>query len=123
MEIRKTNEEEGGARVEDAPVYEVLIQDEYNNLFLLGFYGSLDDSIDDVNDFLSAYEDEGVVFFKKGDIAEHASTFGACFDRPVEWENEDDCPGDVKVRGFVLSAKDAKEEAEKALAHARVAKA
>lgn len=124
MKIKKTAEKENGAQTEDAPLYEVIMQDEYDNLYLLGFYGSLDDSIDDINGFLSAYEDDGVVLFKKGDLTEYASTFSTCFDRHVEWENEDGCPGDVMVRGFVLSAKNAEEEAEKALARdARAAKA
>lgn len=123
MKIRKTAEKENGARVEDSPLYEVMMQDEYDNLYLLGFYGSLDDSIDDINGFLSAYEDDGVVLFEKGDLKEYASTFGTCFDREIEWRDEEAAPGCVMVRGFVLSAKDAKEEAEKALAHARAAKA
>ena len=123
MKIRKTAEKKT-AKVEDAPLYEVIMQDEYDNLYLLGFYGSLDDSIDDINGFLSVYEDDGVVPLKKGDLAEYASTFGTCFDRPVEWENEEGCPGDIMVRGFILSAKDAEEEAEKALARdARAAEA
>ena len=123
MEIRQTAKKKT-AQAEDAPLYEVIMQDEYDNLYLLGFYGSLDDSIDDINGFLSAYEDDGVIPFKKGDLVEYASTFSTCFDRPVEWESEDGCPGDIMVRGFVLSAKNAEEEAEKALARdARAAKA
>ena len=123
MKIKKTAEKKKVAQVEDAPLYEVIMQDECGNLCLLGFYGSLDDSIGDINEFLSMYKDDGVVPLKKGDLTEYLSTFGSCFDRPVEWEREYDCPGDVRVRGFALSAKDAKEEAEKALAHARAAKA
>ena len=123
MRIRKTAEKGNAAQAEDAPMYEVVMQDEYDNLYQLGFYESLDDAIDDINGFLGAYEDDGVVPLKKGDLAEYASTFGACFDRPVEWENEDDCPGCIMVRGFILSAKSVGEEAGKALAvHARAAK-
>lgn len=124
MEIRKTTKKENGARDADAPMYEVIMQDEYGNLYLLGFYGSLDDSIDDINGFLGAYEDDGAIPLEKGDLAEYASTFGTCFDREIEWENEEDCPGTIMVRGFVLSAKNAKEEAEKTLARdARAAEA
>lgn len=99
----------------DAPLYEVVMQDEYDNLYLLGFYRSLDDAVGDVNGFLAAYGDDGAVPLEKGDLAEYASTFGTCFDREVEWKNEDDCPGTVMVRGFVLSAKSVAEEAGEAL--------
>ena len=124
MEIRKTAKKENGARDADAPMYEVIMQDEYGNLYLLGFYGSLDDSIDDINGFLGAYEDDGAIPLEKGDLEEYASTFGTCFDREIEWKNEDDCPGTIMVRGFILSAKNAKEEAEKTRARdARAAEA
>ena len=122
MKIKKTAEKKI-AQAKDASLYEVIMQDEYNNLYLLGFYGSLDDSIDDVNEFLSAYEDDGVVPLKKGDLTEYVSTFESCFDREIEWKNEDDRPGSIMIRGFILSAESAKEEAEEALAYARVAEA
>lgn len=121
MKIKKTAEKKT-VQAEDAPLYEVIMQDEYGNLYLLGFYRSLDSSIGDINEFLSAYEDDGAIPLEKGDLAEYASTFGACFDREIEWENEEDCPGTIMVRGFILSAKNAEEKAEEALAYARVAK-
>lgn len=99
----------------DAPLYEVMMQDEYNNLYLLGFYRSLDDAVGDVNGFLAAYEDDGAVPLEKGDLAEYPSTFEACFDREIEWENEEDCPGTLMVRGFILSAKAVAEDAGAAL--------
>lgn len=110
MGKRKKNE--GAA---DAPLYEVMMQDEYDNLYLLGFYRALDDAVGDVNGFLAAYEDDGAVPLEKGDLAEYASTFGTCFDREVEWRDEGDCPGTVMVRGFVLSAKAVAEGAGEAL--------
>ena len=116
MKIRKNAEKKNVAQAEDAPIYEVMMQDEYDNLYLLGFYESLDDAIEDINGFLGAYDDEGVVPLKKGDLAEYASTFGSCFDREVEWENEDDCPGTIMIRGFILSAKSVGEEADRILA-------
>ena len=123
MRIRKTAEKGNPAQAEDAPMYEVMMQDEYDNLYQLGFYGSLDDAIEDVNGFIGAYEDDGAVPLRKGDLAEYASTFGTCFDRPIEWENEDDCPGTIMVRGFILSAKSVGEEANRILAaHAKAAK-
>lgn len=124
MKIKKTAKKENVAETVDAPLYEVMMQDEYNNLYLLGFYESLDDAIEDINDFISAYYEDGAIPIKKGDLAEYASTFGACFDREIEWKNEDDCPGSIMIRGFILSAKIVGEEANRILAsHAKAAEA
>lgn len=124
MKIKKTVKKENVAKTVDAPLYEIMMQDEYNNLYLLGFYESLDDAIEDINDFISAYYEDGAIPIKKGDLAEYASTFGACFDREVEWKNEDDCPGSIMIRGFILSAKIVGEEANRILAsHAKAAEA
>ena len=124
MKIKKTVKKENVAKTVDAPLYEIMMQDEYNDLYLLGFYESLDDAIEDINDFISAYYEDGAIPIKKGDLAEYASTFGACFDREVEWKNEDDCPGSIMIRGFILSAKIVGEEANRVLAaHAKAAEA
>ena len=124
MKIRKTAKKGNVAKTVDAPLYEIVMQDEYDNLYLLGFYGSLDDAIEDINDFISAYYEDGAIPIKKGDLAEYASTFGACFDREIEWKNEDDCPGSIMIRGFILSAKIVGEEANRILAaHAKAAEA
>lgn len=124
MKINETAEKENAAQTEDAPLYEVMMQDEYNDLYLLGFYESLDDAIEDINGFISVYDEDGAIPLKKGDLAEYASTFGSCFDREIEWKNEDDCPGSVMIRGFILSAKSVGEEADRILAsHAKSAKA
>ena len=124
MKIKKTVKKESVAKTVDAPLYEIMMQDEYNDLYLLGFYESLDDAIEDINDFISAYYEDGAIPIKKGDLTEYASTFGACFDREVEWKNEDDCPGSIMIRGFILSAKIVGEEANRVLAaHAKAAEA
>ena len=123
MKINETAEKENAADTEDVPLYEVMMQDEYDNLYLLGFYESLDDAIEDINGFISMYEEDGAIPIKKGGLAEYASTFGTCFDREIEWKNEDDCPGSVMIRGFILSAKIVGEEANRILAaHAKAAK-
>ena len=122
MKIKKTVKKENAAQIVDAPLYEIVIQDEYNDFYLLGFYESLDDAIEDINGFISVYDEDGAIPLKKGDLAEYASTFGACFDREIEWKNEDDCPGSVMIRGFILSAKIVGEEANRVLAaHAKAA--
>lgn len=124
MKIKEIAEKENAAQTDDAPLYEVMMQDEYDNLYLLGFYESLDDAIEDINDFISAYYEDGATPLKKGDLAEYASTFGSCFDREIEWKNEDDCPGYIMIRGFILSAKIVGEEANRVLAaHAKAAEA
>ena len=121
---KRIAEKENSVRVDDAPMYQIVMQDEYDNLYLLGFYESLDDSIEDINGFIGAYDDDGAIPLEKGDLAEYASTFGTCFDREIEWENEEDCPGTIMVRGFILSAKSVGEEANRILAaRAKSAKA
>lgn len=124
MKIKEIAEKENSVRVDDAPMYQIVMQDEYNDLYLLGFYESLDDAIEDINGFISVYDEDGAIPIKKGDLAEYASTFGSCFDREIEWKNEDDCPGSIMIRGFILSAKIVGEEANRVLAsHAKAAKA
>lgn len=124
MKIRKTAKKGNVAKTVDAPLYEVMMQDEYNDLYLLGFYESLDDAIEDINGFISVYDEDGAIPIKKGDLAEYASTFGSCFDREIEWKNEDNCPGSIMIRGFILSAKIVGEEANRVLAsHAKAAEA
>ena len=81
-----------------------------------------DDALEDINGFIGAYEDDGAVPLKKGDLAEYASTFGSCFDREIEWKHEEDCPGTIVIRGFILSAKSVGEEADRILAAAKAAK-
>ena len=72
--------------------YEVLIQDEWNNLYQMGFYDKLEDTLPDVNGFLSVYNT------KIDKIKEYPSTFGPCFDTEVETPNGDI----IMVRGFIL---------------------
>lgn len=98
-------------RAEPATAYQVMMQDEYDNLYLLGLYASLDDAIPDVNGFIEGYD--GAKPFGPGDLAEYAGTFGPCFDREVEWDDEDECPGCVMVRGFALDAAELAGEAKK----------
>lgn len=124
MKIKEIAEKENAAQTDDAPLYEIMMQDEYDNLYLLGFYESLDDALEDINGFIGAYYEDGAIPLEKGDLAEYASTFGTCFDREIEWKNEDDCPGSVMMRGFILSAKIVGEEADRILAaRAKAAKA
>lgn len=71
--------------------YEVIIQDEWNNLYQIGFYDKLEDALPDVNDFLEAYDVE------IQELIEYPSTFGMCFDTEIETKDENT----VMIRGFV----------------------
>lgn len=73
--------------------YQVFIQDEWNNLWLMGFYDTLDEALPDVNSFLEVYE------VKIDSLNERVSTFGSCFDTEVE-TNDGEI---IMVRGFILS--------------------
>ena len=79
--------------------YEVIMQDEWNNLYRLGKYKELKDSIEDINGFLSVYD----VTIKEEDLKEYASTFGGAFDLDIGmmYEDRDDLVG-IMVRGFIL---------------------
>lgn len=79
--------------------YEVIIQDEWNNLYRLGEYNELKDSIDDINGFLEVYN----VQIKAEDLKEYAGTFGGVFDLDIGmmYEDRDDLLG-IMVRGFIL---------------------
>lgn len=73
--------------------YEVFIQDEWNNLWLMGFYDNLEDAIPDINGFLETYETQIT------ELKEYPSTFGTCFDTYVETTDSEG----VTIRGFILS--------------------
>lgn len=75
-------------------VYQVIFQDEYNNLYLLGFYKDLDDCIDSVNEYLG----DDYKKLEKGDLTVYPSTFEMNFDKTIYDKDECNC---VYVRGFV----------------------
>lgn len=76
----------------DLKKYEVFIQDEWNNLWLMGFYDTLSQAVPDVNDFLESYD------VQIDDLSEYASTFGSCFDKEIEVKDGEI----IMVRGFIL---------------------
>ena len=79
--------------------YMVMMQDEWNNLYYLGEYQCLADSIDDINSFLEVYD----VSITAEDLKEYPSTFGGAFDLDIGmmYEDRDDLVG-IMVRGFIL---------------------
>ena len=79
------------------------MSDEYNNLYLIGFYNELMNAVPAINDFLVPYE------AKIDKLEEYPSTFGSCFDTEVFKEIEDDDDEDsgwtgVMIRGFIFDA-------------------
>ena len=82
-------------------IYQIIFQDEYNNLYLIGFYKNLKDSIRDINEELDSY---GAVI-EEEDLKLYPSSFSECFDLSIKnmdrYENNDEIP-DIYVRGFVL---------------------
>jgi len=79
--------------------YEIIMQDEWNNLYRLGIYNELKDSIQDINDWLDVYDFQ----IKEDDLKAYTSTFGEAIDLDIGMlcEERDDLLG-LMVRGFVL---------------------
>lgn len=82
-------------------IYEVWMQDEYNNNYLIGFYHELANAVPAINDFLIPYE------AKIDTLSVYPSTFGECFDtevvRTVENEDDDEWTG-IMIRGFIFDS-------------------
>ena len=79
-------------------LYQVIMQDEWNNLTELGYYKQLKDAVPDINGFLSVYG----VKISEEDLVEYPSTFSMVFDLnlgDVFPDNEDVYA--VSVRGFI----------------------
>lgn len=74
--------------------YHVFMQDDYNNLYHLGFYNSLEDALPDVNEWLSSYD------VHVDEIEEYASTFGPCFDKIIDIDEYEV----VYIRGFIFDS-------------------
>lgn len=100
--------------------YQVIFIDEYDNLFEIGYFKSLEDAEPEVNEMLSQYvlgEDNDVdpgatpEFGPNKNLdrlVEYASTFNTCFDRMISVEE-----GYVQVRGFVKDTEDTINELKK----------
>lgn len=78
--------------------YQVILQDEYNNLYMVGFFDELDDSIEEINKYLDIYE----VQLKKGDLKIHTNTYGKGFDTELSdlFEGNEKVEG-IMIRGFI----------------------
>lgn len=96
--------------MEMSKIYEIFIQDEWNNLTLMGFYNHLDDSIKDINNFIHIYC-EGRYQLSEGMLKEYPGTYGSCIDVSLgdlfnlyEQDKQEDIDeiGCVMIRGFIL---------------------
>ena len=88
--------------------YQVLFIDEYNNIYEVGDFKSLEEAEPEVNKMLEQYvlgEDNDVdpgatpefgVDKNLDRLVEYPSTFSMCFDRMIDVEE-----GYVQVRGFI----------------------
>lgn len=76
--------------------YQVIIQDEWNNLYHIGFYDNLSDAIPDVNDWLQSYE------ASIDELTEYPSTFNMCFDKEIEVYGGESV---IYIRGFIFDEK------------------
>ena len=86
-------------------LYQVMFEDEYFNLYEVGWYEDLDDAVDDINKFIWVEEFK----LQKGDLKVYSSTFGFAFDTclydiALTRHNEEelmDYQGGEMIRGFV----------------------
>lgn len=72
--------------------YLVMIQDEWNNLYYMGEYDKLNDSLADINDFISVYD------VQIDELEEYAGSFSYVFDKEIVTPDETI----IMVRGFIL---------------------
>ena len=75
-------------------VYQVIMEDEYHNLYHLGFYKNLKSSLIDINGWLKIYG----VNLQQDELTTYSSTFDSCFDKTIEIEDG----LYVYLRGFVF---------------------
>lgn len=81
-------------------VYQVIYQDEWDNLIQLGFYNKLEDAVNDINNELEEYD----ISITKEDLKSHSGMFEECFDLDISllFDDRDDIPF-VKIRGFIFN--------------------
>lgn len=99
-------------------VYEVIVIDVWNNVYRLGLYKNLNDSLSDINSYISSDK----LKLEEGDLKEYPSTFNSCFDLiigdvaiskgNISEEELDDFYEDsqLQVRGFIFDSEYLKEE-------------
>lgn len=86
--------------------YEVIVNDEWENNYQIGFYNSLDNK-DLLNEINSYFKDKVLIDengekiekfeLKPGDLKEYVSTYGECFNKNFNFSDETF----IKVYGFI----------------------
>lgn len=96
-------------------IYQVFVIDIWNDIYSIGFFKDLDDSVDGIN----VYIENEKYKISKGQIKEYASTFSSVFDTSVGdlyvssheltpeeedevWNDEDDVT--LQIRGFIFDS-------------------
>lgn len=77
-------------------IYQIIMQDEYNNLYHIGFYKELKNALPDINQWLEIYN------VSIDTLETYPSTFNEVFDREIEIEDGTV----VYIRGFILDLKE-----------------
>ena len=91
-------------------VYQVIIEDEYCNLYHYGFFGSLDEATVEINKFIerdnaASTDALQLPLLKKGELKEYVSSVGPCFDHQIIVESEDGFDSrSIMVRGFIFDS-------------------
>lgn len=78
--------------------YQIIVVNKYNNFYDLGLYNNLDDSIEDINEYLPyGYK------LKKGDLKEYSSgnSFGGYVSDILDIDCDDSEIYGYQVRGFI----------------------
>ena len=91
-------------------IYEIFLNDVWNNNYLIGFYKNLDDAIDQINKNINSKK----FYLEKGDLKEYPSTFGNCIDvsigdiyfhkHPDSVDDFYDDDMNMWVRGFIFDS-------------------
>ena len=102
-------------------IYQVFVQDIWNNNYLIGFFKNLDDAIPGINSFIDAKK----MKLKPGDLQEYPGTFGPVIDVSLYdivkdrediteqdlWESDvSDEMSSLYIRGFILEVEDTLDE-------------
>lgn len=97
-------------------IYQVFVNDVWNNNYLIGFFKNLDDAIPGINEFIERDEWK----LEPGDLKESAGTVGPVFDayltnilesKEIDCEELYDCDeGQLSIRGFILEFKESLDE-------------
>lgn len=74
--------------------YQVIIQDEWNNLYHIGFYDKLENSLKDINSFLFDCYDVTIT-----ELVEYPLKWSTCFDKEIKI----DPSTTIYIKGFIFN--------------------